>query len=227
VQAVSDARVRVAAVNDYDLVVTGLATMLSRFDDRLVVCDRIVVGEQVVGPVDVALYDTYGRVGVAGQALAALVADERIGRVAVFSWSLSQDLVDVARRAGASGFISKGLTGDAVADAVVRIARGEDVVAVPPPRTHGDEGRLWPGMEHGLTERQSEVLVLLADGLTNAEIAEALYVGLETVKTHLREVYVRLGVRNRAQATSYVRGSAAFGPHPPPAAPLHRLGLPG
>jgi NarL family two-component system response regulator LiaR len=55
-------RVRVAAVNDDEIVVEGLARLLAR-SDRLQVCDRIVVGEPLALPVDVALYDTYGRVG--------------------------------------------------------------------------------------------------------------------------------------------------------------------
>ena len=67
-----DGRFRVAAVNDYELIVAGLAELLARFPDRLVVCDRIVLGEPIDTPIDVALYDTYGRVGIAAPALRAL-----------------------------------------------------------------------------------------------------------------------------------------------------------
>ena len=61
-------RVRVAAVNDYEIVVEGLGAVLSRYPDRLDVRELIIMGEPVDEPVDVALYDTYGRAGVASPA---------------------------------------------------------------------------------------------------------------------------------------------------------------
>jgi NarL family two-component system response regulator LiaR len=61
-----------------------------------------------------------------------------------------------------------------------------------------------PALHPDLTERQREVLALLADGLGNAEIAEALFISPETVKSHLRTIFERLGVNNRTQAARYV-----------------------
>ena len=119
--------ISVASVNDYELIAEGVGAMLRRFPDRLLVRDRIVIGEQLEGPVDVALYDTYGRVGIAEPALEALVRDPQIARIAVFSLDFRPGLIADATAVGAAGFISKALRGDEVADALVRIG------AMPPP----------------------------------------------------------------------------------------------
>ena len=58
--------VRVAVANDYEIVVEGTASVLGRFPDQIHVADRVVIGEPLATPVDVALYDTYGRRGIAG-----------------------------------------------------------------------------------------------------------------------------------------------------------------
>jgi DNA-binding NarL/FixJ family response regulator len=208
-------RVRVAAVNDYDLVVQGLASMLSRHGDQLEVVDAIVIGEPLDGPVDVALFDTFGRRGVGASALKELLATPEVDKVALFTLELTPDAVAEARQAGAAGFISKGLSGSEIADAIVRVAAGEAVIAgtagppVPP------DDLLWPGKTDGLTEQQSQILALLADGLSNREIAVAMYLSPETVKTYLRPIYRTLGVRNRVEAAAWVHASSSF----------HRRGL--
>ena len=65
-----------------------------------------------------------------------------------------------------------------------------------------DEALRWPGREIGLTERESEILSLLSTGMTNRELGVHLYVSENTIKTQLRSLYGKLGVRNRAQAAS-------------------------
>lgn len=74
----------------------------------------------------------------------------------------------------------------------------------PAPPAAAPAGERWIGDGHGLTERESEVLVLCARGLRNREIAEALFLNIETVKSHLKRAYSRLGIRNRAQAAAFV-----------------------
>ncbi len=200
--------VSVAAINDYDLVVEGLAAMLER-DARLVVRERIVVGEPLRESVDVALYDTFGSAGDAAATLAALRDDPMVGRVVVFSLELQRSALEQAVAAGAAGYISKRLSGAEIADAVVRIAAGEYVEAVGATASANPELD-WPGRDHGLTQRESEVLMLASDGLTNAEIGAVLYIGSETVKSHLRSVFSKLRVRNRVEATAFARGSESF-----------------
>ena len=202
--------VRVAAANDYEIVVEGMARLLSRFPDRLMVCEKILVGEPVHVPVDLALYDTYGRVGVAEDALRTLLQTPGIAHVAVFSLDLSPRLVEHARAAGAVAFISKALPGDQIADAVVRAAHGEEVFAAGPGHRPAAADLDWPGKADGLSERQSQVLVLLADGLSTGQIAEALYLSTHTVKSYLKEIFARMQFRNRVDATNYVRATGTF-----------------
>ena len=203
--------VRVAAVNDYELVVEGVASLLRRYPDRLHLCDAIVIGEPITaGPVDVALYDTYGRVGLAASVLRKLVAHPDVERVAIFSLDFPPELIDEAHAAGASGLISKRLAAEDIADALVRIAGGEFVEALGHARQPAYERLDWPGKRDGLSERESQVLVLCAEGLRNREIAAALYVGNETVKTHMRNVFAKLGLRNRVEAAAFVQRTGAF-----------------
>lgn len=205
-----------AAVNDYELIVKGLASLLADFPDRLRVRDRFVIGEPVEnGPIDVALFDTYGRVGIAENALRTLSRHPDIRRVALFSLDFPATLIADARRFGIRAFISKTLPGRDVADALVDVADGKAVDAIGPRRRQSDARRTWPGRDDGLTERESQVLVLCAEGLTNREIAEALYVNIETVKSHLKRIYRRLGIRNRTEATRYAHRTGAFAKYQP------------
>jgi DNA-binding NarL/FixJ family response regulator len=203
-------RAHVAVVNDYELVVAGVVGLLSRFPDRLVVDDAILIGEPVATSVDVALYDTFGREGVAEAALRTLVQTPEIRRVAVFSVDLHPDLIADGRVAGAHGFISKALPGEEIADAIVRIAAGESLVAATPTRRQPSTELAWPGKDEGLTERESEVIVLAAEGLSNREIAAALYLSADTVKGYMSQALQKLELRNRVQAAGYVHRSGAF-----------------
>jgi DNA-binding NarL/FixJ family response regulator len=208
---VQDSRiVSVVAVNDYELVVAGVTAMLSALPEQIEVRPGIIIGEPIDSFIDVALYDTYGRVGIAGPALTTLVDDPKIGAVAVYSLDLNDKLVSDARDAGAAAFISKALPAKQVADAIVEVAAGVPVFATPGPSGHGDAPSDWPGKDTGLSERQSQVLVLASEGLTNREIATALYLSPETVKSYLREVFLKLGFRNRSEATAFVHRSGAF-----------------
>ncbi len=68
----------------------------------------------------------------------------------------------------------------------------------------------WPGARLGLSQRESDVLALLVDGLANREIAERLFVGQETVKTHLHSLYRKLAVRDRAGAVGLALRDGIF-----------------
>src|SRR5581483_8137228 len=177
-------RIRVAVANDYEIVVVGLAAMLDRHDD----VDMFVVGEESpTEPIDVVLYDTFGREGVDHDQLKILLETPNVRHVAVFTLSWAEPLTEAAVGLGVSGVLSKALDGEELADRLREIADGLVVVAPPPHgRIVSGTGRDWPGRSFGLSERESESLVLLASGLRNAEIATALYVSEDTVKTHLK-----------------------------------------
>ena len=118
----------------------------------------------------------------------------------------ADDYLYDAMRAGASGFLLKDVRRDQLAQAIRTVAAGdallhpaltrrllERFVSGPPP------GRLAPALS-ALTDREIEVLRLVGRGLTNAEIATALFLGEATVKTHLGHVLTKLGLRDRVQA---------------------------
>ena len=123
-----------------------------------------------------------------------------------------------ALRAGASGFLLKDAEGDRLIDAVRVIASGDAIIAPSVTKRLISEFAGRPettevrGLE-GLTERETEVLELMARGLSNAEIAEELFVSETTVKTHVSHILTKLHLRDRVQAViaAYESGLARPG----------------
>ena len=138
----------------------------------------------------------------------------------VFSFSDRPEAVQHAMRAGAQGFISKAVPRQPIIDGI-KAAAGGDRVVLTQRSQHSqiDEALRWPGRDIGLTERESEILSLLSTGMTNRELGSNLYVSENTIKTHLRSLYAKLGVRSRAQAAS-LAGQGILGDHRPQTRPL-------
>ena len=84
--------VRIAVVNDYELIVAGLEQLLRHYPDRVKVCAAITIGEPLTEPVDVVLYDLYGREALGAPAIRTLADDPDVGLVAVFSLELGIQL---------------------------------------------------------------------------------------------------------------------------------------
>ncbi len=205
-------RVKVSAVNDYEIVVRGLAAMLSSFAE-IDVCDAIIIGETPPIPVDVALYDTFGRVDPHGALLSQLCGQHGVGRVAIYTSPVTPEVVTHARRAGATGVLSKSLPGHELVHDLIRVARGEVVVNAGTTFTapmSNEAMRDWPGRSRGLTERESSVAALLVEGLSNREIGEALYLSVNTVKTHVRRVLEKLDAPNRTKAAAVLLSDPSF-----------------
>jgi two-component system, NarL family, response regulator LiaR len=196
--------IKVALLNDYEVVVAGLASMLNPYSAEIDVVD-LSIGEATPDErVDVALYDSYGRPGLDLERIAETVRQDNVHHVAVFTFDFHARLVSDALECGVTGYLWKGLTSVQLVDALQRIAAGEVVVSAPRPHTHPlDAPELaWPLRHRGLTARESEAVALLVTGLRNREIAAAMYVSIDTVKTHLRNIYRKLGVRNRAEVVA-------------------------
>ncbi|MGV9892730.1 response regulator [Streptomyces sp. NPDC003395] len=125
-----------------------------------------------------------------------------------------------ALRAGASGFLLKDASADQLAEAVRVVAAGDALLAPGITRrliaefTRLDGTPRAPLKERvgDLTERETEVLALIAQGLSNAEIAERLVVAEQTVKTHVGRILVKLGLRDRTQAAVYAYESGLVRP---------------
>ncbi|WP_165764031.1 helix-turn-helix transcriptional regulator [Nocardioides sp. PD653] len=173
---------------------------------------------------DLVLYDPSGpaRGGEAGLSDVVRTAS---ARVVVFSWVAESDAVDRALALGAAGYLFKGLSAADLLASVLAI-HGGDVVAC---RGHTGVGTPVPGTGEfasrtGLTARESEVLLLIVDGLTNAEIAACRSLSINTVKTYIRNAYSKIGVSSRSQAVrwgleqgcSSSDGPAREGPRPHP-----------
>ena len=135
------------------------------------------------------------------------------------TFGLDEYILD-ALRAGASGFLLKDAPTEEVVQAVRAVAAGDAVLGPAVTRQLLDQvGRRLPGPVTrrpgdlaGLTDREQEVLQMLAAGLTNAEISEALVVSETTVKTHVSKVLGKLGLRDRVQAVIYAYESGLIVP---------------
>ena len=197
---------RVVIVDDEPLVRTGLRAILEAEPDVEVVGEAddgagVPALVERARP-DVVLMDVRMRRVDGIAATRALLARDRAPKVLVVTTFENDDHVLDALRAGAHGFLLKRARPEEVVQAVRVVARGESLLfpdavrrlatARPP---SGDELR-----SARLTDREGEVLRLMATGMSNAEIAGELYLGVETVRTHVSSVLAKLGVRDRTQA---------------------------
>ena len=198
--------ITVALVNDFELVLRGTEYMLGRFPDRLVVSE-LDVASNPDRRVDVALFDTYGHARGGVDRVQSLAADKRVGVVVVYTWRLPPGQVEALLAAGARGVLAKSLPAEVLADAVIAIHGGETVVS---PVFARSSEYTWPGRDLGLTFRESEVAAFLADGCSNREIADALFISEHTVKSHLKAVFRKTGVASRAGAAVRIAEDAGF-----------------
>lgn len=197
--------IRVALVNDYEIVLEGLRAILQPYESEIRVAE-LDVEENPQHAVDVTLFDTYGEVQELRQRVRSLAADAANGAIVVFSFSDDAALAGSFLHAGAQGFISKALPVEQIVNGIRAAARGENVMLVQAsPHAPMSAELQWPGRDARLTERESELLALLPTGMTNRELSEHLHLSENTIKAHLRRLYSKLDVRNRAQAAALAR----------------------
>jgi NarL family two-component system response regulator LiaR len=188
--------IRLAIVDDFAVVVAGVASLLA--EERI---DVVETGASlpVISDVDVVLYDTFGQVHGQGIDLVDYVRDSG-AKVVIYSWNLRPELIERAVAEGASGYLSKVLTGPAIVAALERIMNGEVVILVGDDETSLGGAGDWPGRSTGLSPREAEVVALIARGLTNEEIAERAHVTMNTIKSYIKSAYRKMGVTRRAEA---------------------------
>jgi DNA-binding NarL/FixJ family response regulator len=205
--------VRVVVADDHQVVRTGFAALLDTQPDFTVLATASDGAEAVrlsreLRP-DVVLMDVRmpGTNGI--EATRQLCTGSEPGpRVIILTTFDLDEYVYDALRAGASGFLLKDVTAERLFDAVRVVASGEALLAPAiTRRLIGEFARLRPQRTRpaaivlaDLTPRETEVLRLLAEGLSNPEIADRLVVTEETVKTHVSRVLHKLGLRDRTQA---------------------------
>ncbi|MFI6865070.1 response regulator [Streptomyces sp. NPDC050421] len=212
----ADRRIRVLLVDDHQVVRRGLRTFLEIQDDIEVVGEAAdgaegVARTQELSP-DVVLMDIKmpGTDGI--EALRRLRELENPAKVLIVTSFTEQRTVVPALRAGASGYVYKDVDPDALAGAIRSVYAGH--ILLQPEVAGALLAQDGPGTGTGrgstLTEREREVLGLIADGRSNREIARALVLSEKTVKTHVSNILMKLDLSDRTQAALWaVRNGAA------------------
>jgi two-component system, NarL family, nitrate/nitrite response regulator NarL len=135
--------------------------------------------------------------------LRAIQRDSLPTRTIILSGSHSGSLVYEAVQLGAAGFLTKTATLATICDAITAVARGETVLAPEVQSGFVGELRLRSQPDRPtLTEREAEVLALIADGLSVPDISGRLFISASTVKTHIKNLFGKLGVSERAAAVA-------------------------
>ncbi|MEH0513307.1 response regulator transcription factor [Streptomyces sp. B21-106] len=210
--------IRVLIADDQMMVREGFSVLLNAMPDIEVVGEA-VNGREAVHRVrelapDVVLMDIRMPELNGIEATREIVAADGAAKVLVLTTFDLDEYVYQALRAGASGFLLKDASARQLADGVRVVAAGEALLAPSVTRrlitefsklsdTPGSVRAALQASYGDLTERETEVLVLIAQGLSNAEIAERLVVAESTIKTHVSRILVKLGLRDRTQAAVF------------------------
>lgn len=195
----SSAPITVALVDDYDIVVKGVANMLDPYRDRVVIAE-LDSTMPVDDAVDIVLYDSFAQPESDHEEIGMLVANPRAHRVVVYTWNFHPDLVESARQHGAHGYLSKTLPARELVAALEAVQSGETIISDVPPRARSAPGLDWPGRGEGLSDREAEILALIAQGKSNADVARLTYLSPNTVKSYIRTIYRKIGVESRTRA---------------------------
>jgi two-component system, NarL family, response regulator LiaR len=188
-RASSSRPVRVAVVNDYEVVVAGLTAMLAPYSDRVVVIEA-VAGQDPTSTPDVILIDTFAGRRSSLDLVRRLAEQSEVARIVIYTWDLPEEFERELHGAPVDAVILKTVSGSDLVTAIECVHRGEPVLP--------SSVDVTPSLP--LSEREREVLALLGQGFSNREIADELYLSVNTVKTHVGNVFAKLDVANRTQA---------------------------
>ena len=175
-----NAPLRLAIVDDYAVVIAGVASFLAA--ERIEVVET-GASQPVISDVDIVLYDTFAQVDGDGIDLEDFVRESG-ARVVIYSWNLQPKLIAEAMAGGARGYLSKVLTGPQIVAALERVMRGEIVILPGDSETSEDGAGDWPGRSAGLTPREAEIVALITQGLSNQEIATRAFLSINSVRPH-------------------------------------------
>jgi len=192
--------IRVLVADDHPVVRHGLCTMLE-IEDDFVVVGRAADGEEAVEQArslrpDIILLDVQMPRMDGIEALRRIRAEDPEARVIVLTTYRNEDYIFPSLQAGARGYLLKDASREELAEAIRAVARGESLLD---PLVAATVGRTGPRGD-GLTSRELEVLRLVAVQMSNAQIAEKLFVSENTVKTHVSNILAKLGCNDRSAA---------------------------
>jgi len=215
--SVSTDPLRVRLLNDYSIILAGLRAMLAPFSDRVQVVETDV-RHPADRAVDVTLYDTFAGPEADRDDTDSVLHDPYAGKVVVYTWNVQHDLVRQAFDRGFRGYAGKSLRAKELVGVIEAVAAGRTIAEFVEPDRSTDPSEasrnemLWPGRTEGLTAREAEVVALITQGLTNAEIAARSFITMNSLKSYIRSAYRKMGVERRAQA---VRWGMEHGMTPP------------
>ncbi len=212
---------RLVIVDDHEMVLHGLESMLGHFPGDVEIVGRATNGSAALRLVsderpDVVLCDV--RIGKeSGLDLCRQITSSYPGiKVVLLTVYDDEHYLFQALRVGASGYILKRIDGHELVGHLRRIREGETVVdqglagRVALSAARLSRGEFWSGVHLGLTQRESEVLELLVSGHSNKAVAGKLVVSEDTVKTHIRGLYRKLGVADRSGAIAVALREGLF-----------------
>lgn len=217
----SETGVRVLIADDQKVVREGLSLILGLLDGIVVVGTAVdgadaIRQSRTLQP-DVVLMDLHMPVLNGVEATDLLCQEVPAAKVVVLTTYDDDQWVFSALRAGARGFLTKDADAEEIRRAIATVAAGQAQLDPTVQRrllealTRGDAAGLLaaagddphPQRPDGLTPRETDVLVLVAEGLSNGEIADRLFVSESTVKTHINHLLAKTGMRDRAQLVGY------------------------
>jgi len=204
---------RLVIVDDHQMILDGLRAMLSAYQGDVQIVGEARAPEDAIALVtdvepDIVLLDVRLN-GSSGLDLCSAILRRRPQCKVVFLTVYDDEqYLYQALRLGASGFLLKRVRGMELVEYLTRIHQGETLVdpalaaRVAQSAARLQSGEFWPGAHLGLTQRESEVLALIVSGRSNRAIAGQLTLSAETIKTHVRGIYRKLDVSDRAGAVA-------------------------
>lgn len=202
-------KIRVMVVDDHEMVRRGICSYLETEDD-LDVVGQANSGESAIEMAlkikpDVILMDLLMENGTGVEATAAIKRELPDVQIIILTSFIDESLIFPALEAGALSYLLKTSHADEIVDSI-RLAVRQEAVIEPKVAT-----KMLTRMRHrdahephnDLTDRELEILILLGEGKTNQEIADELFIGIKTVKTHVSNILSKLGVEDRTKAAVY------------------------